>query len=138
MTQLKAFISEAEFDHLGVFAYSHEENTKSYSLPEQLPEDVKTRRRDELMAVQQEISARRLQARVGDVVPVLIEEPSEESEFLIQGRHMGQAPDIDGYVLIRSGDVKRGKMALVKLERAMEYDYIGRVVTPRDASATVH
>lgn len=136
--QLKAFIAEAEFDHLGVFAYSREENTKSFLLGDQLPEDVKTRRRDELMAVQQEISARRLQSRVGEVVPVLIEEPSEESEFLIQGRHQGQAPEIDGYVLIRSGDVQRGKIALVKLERAMEYDYIGRVVTTRDAGATKH
>lgn len=128
--ELKAFIEEAQFDHLGVFAYSHEENTKSYLLPGQLPDDVKNRRRDELMALQQEVSAKRLKSRVGEIVPVLVEEPSEESEFLIQGRHQGQATEVDGVVLIRSGNVERGKIALVKLERAMEYDYIGRVVTP--------
>jgi len=74
--QLKAFIQEAQFDHLGVFAYSHEENTKSYLLPDQLPENVKQKRRDELMAIQQEISKKRLESRVGMVVPVLVEEPS--------------------------------------------------------------
>ncbi|MBY0369275.1 MiaB/RimO family radical SAM methylthiotransferase, partial [bacterium] len=132
--QLKAFVEEAEFDHLGVFAYSREENTKSFSLPEQLPESVKQKRRDDLMALQQKISQKRLESRVGEVVPVLVEEVSEESEFLWQARHQGQAPDIDGYVLVRAGHVEKGKMALVKLERAMEYDYIARVV--RDASDT--
>ncbi len=127
--ELKAFVKEAQFDHLGVFAYSKEENTKSFLLPGQLPEDVKEARRDALMKVQQESSAARLKMHVGQVVPVLVEEVSEESEFLWQGRHQGQAPDIDGCVLIRAGEIQRGKMALVKLERAMEYDYIGRVVS---------
>ncbi len=136
--ELKAFIAEAEFDHLGVFAYSKEENTKSYSLPDQLPEKVCAQRRDVLMEIQQKVSARRLKARVGDIVPVLVEEPSEESEFLIQGRHQGQAPEIDGYVLIRSGDVQRGKIALVKLEQAMEYDYIGKVVEPSQLLKVAH
>lgn len=126
--ELKAFIAEAEFDHLGVFAYSKEENTKSYLLGGQLPEDIKQRRRDELMAIQQKSSAKRLKNMVGQVVPVLVEETSEESEFLWQGRHQGQASEIDGHVLIRAGAIERGKIALVKLERAMEYDYIGRVV----------
>ncbi len=128
--QLVAFVKEAEFDHLGVFAYSHEENTKSYALPEQLPEKLKLARQANLLSVQQEVSARRLQSRVGDTLRVLIEEPSEESEHLWRGRHQGQAPDIDGHVLIRGGEVARGKMALVKLESAMEYDYIGQVVAP--------
>jgi ribosomal protein S12 methylthiotransferase len=126
--ELKAFIAEAGFDHLGVFAYSKEENTKSYLLPGQLPEEIKQRRREELMAVQQTISAARLKNLVGKTVAVLVEEPSEESEFLWQGRHEGQASEIDGHVLIRAGAIERGKIALVKLERAMEYDYIGRVV----------
>lgn len=126
--QLKAFVREIRFDHLGVFAYSHEEGTASYALPDQLPEDVKQRRRDELMAIQQEISHERLRQRVGETVPVLVEEISEESEFLWRGRHQGQAPDIDGYVLLRGGDFARGQLASVKLERAMEYDYIGRAL----------
>lgn len=126
--QLKAFIEEFGFDHLGVFAYSHEEGTASFKLPDQLPEEVKLARRDALMAAQQKISNRRLKDRIGHTVPVLIEEISDESEFLWRGRHAGQAPDIDGHVLIRSGHVERGHILPVKLERAMEYDYIGRVV----------
>lgn len=125
--QLKEFVGRAEFDHLGVFAYSHEENTASYSLPDQLDEETKQRRRDELMALQQEVSHRRLQSHVGATVPVLIEEISEESEFLWKGRHQGQAPEIDGYVLIRAGHVEQGNILPVKLEKAMEYDFIGRV-----------
>jgi ribosomal protein S12 methylthiotransferase len=133
--ELKQFIAEGEFDHLGVFAYSKEENTKSYSLPEQLPENVKQARRDTLMQVQQTISNRRLKSHVGEVVSVLVEEPSEESEFLWRGRHQGQASDIDGHVLIRAGHIERGKMALVKLEKAMEYDYVGRAVEKKSALA---
>jgi ribosomal protein S12 methylthiotransferase len=126
--ELKKFIEEIEFDHLGVFAYSHEEGTKSYDLPGQLPNEVKQARRNELMAIQQKISNRRLRERVGATVPVLVEEVSEESEFLWRGRHQGQAPDIDGYVLLRGGNFERGKLANVRLERAMEYDYIGRAL----------
>jgi ribosomal protein S12 methylthiotransferase len=125
---LKQFVREIRFDHLGVFAYSREENTASYSLPDQLDEATKQRRRDELMRVQQEVSHGVLSAKLGCVMPVLVEEVSEESEFLWRGRHAGQAPDIDGYVLIRGGDIARGKIAHVKLERAMEYDFIGRAI----------
>lgn len=122
---LKRFVQEIEFDHLGVFAYSKEENTASYLLPDQLPEDLKLARRDELLALQQQISHKRLTSRVGQTVPVLVEDISEESEFLWKGRHEGQAPDIDGHVLIRGGDVQQGKVIPVKLEEAMEYDYVG-------------
>ena len=127
--QLKEFIREARFEHLGVFAYSLEENTASYKLPEQLDEATKSRRREELMLLQQEISLSRCQEKVGNTFPVMIEERSEESEFLWRGRHQGQAPDIDGYVLVRGVpdvDLTRGKMTKVKIERAMEYDLIGR------------
>ena len=63
--------------------------------------------------------------KVGTTVPVLVEGLSEESEFLLKGRHAGQAPDIDGYVLIRSGDIKVGEIHPVKLEKSLEYDFIG-------------
>lgn len=122
------FVAEGHFDHLGVFAYSREENTKAYSLPDQLPDDVKQARHAKLVAIQQAVSAKKLKDRVGQTVPVLVEEVSEESDFLWQGRHAGQAPDVDGQVLIRAGHFERGKIHLVKLERSMEYDYIGRVV----------
>ncbi len=126
--QLAGFVKEFEFDHLGVFAYSHEENTASYLLPGQLPQDVKEARRDEIMEIQQQISHHRTQKLIGKTIPVLIEEISEESEFLWSGRHQGQAPDIDGKILIRSGKLEKGTLQSVLIERSMEYDYIGRVV----------
>ncbi len=126
--QLCDFVEHVGFDHLGVFAYSHEEGTASYALPGQLEDSVKENRRHRLMRIQQKISEKKLKNRVGETIPVLIEDISDESEFLWKGRHQGQAPDIDGVVLLRGGDLKRGKIQRVKLERAMEYDYIGRVV----------
>lgn len=126
--ELKSFVSQIHFDHLGVFAYSHEEGTASYSLPEQLDEETKQRRREELMLTQQEVSMRLNKKRVGRTVSVLVEGVSDESEFLLKGRHQGQAPDIDGHVLLRDGSLKVGQIMQVKLERAMEYDLIGRAI----------
>ncbi len=126
--ELKAFVKEAQFDYMGVFSYSHEEGTASYLLPGQLPEEVKLARKDELLALQQEVSSRNLKKRKGQTVRVLVEEISEESEFLWRARHEGQAPDVDGHVLIRAGHIERGKFANVRLERSMEYDYIGSAV----------
>jgi len=126
--ELVQFVRDARFDHLGVFSYSHEENTASYLLPNQLDDKTKSRRREELMAVQLEVSKDNLKRKLGQVLPVLVEGVSEESEFLLKGRHQGQAPDIDGYVLLRSGDVKVGEIHPVKLEQSMEYDFIGRAV----------
>ncbi|NBX91971.1 MAG: 30S ribosomal protein S12 methylthiotransferase RimO [Proteobacteria bacterium] len=127
-SELVEFVKQAQFDHLGVFSYSHEENTASYLLPQQLDEKTKERRKNELMEVQMAVSQQNLARKVGRTVPVLVEGVSEESEFLLKGRHQGQAPDIDGYVLLRSGDVKVGEIHPVKLEQSMEYDFIGRAV----------
>lgn len=127
-SELVDFVKEAKFDHLGVFSYSHEENTASYLLPHQLGDEIKNRRKEQLLEVQQKISARNLKEKVGTTVPVLVEGLSEESEFLLKGRHAGQAPDIDGYVLIRSGDIKVGEIHPVKLEKSLDYDFIGSAV----------
>ncbi|MBI3294698.1 MAG: 30S ribosomal protein S12 methylthiotransferase RimO [Deltaproteobacteria bacterium] len=126
--QLKAFVKEAQFDHLGVFHYSHEEGTASYLLPKQLEESVKLARKEELLTLQQLISRERLKNRVGSEVSVLVEGVSSESEFLISGRHAGQAPDVDGNVLIRGGSPVLGTIQRVRVEETMEYDLIGTVV----------
>lgn len=126
--ELVSFVEEASFDHLGVFSYSHEENTASYFLPQQLDEKIKEERRNHLMQIQMSVSKSNLRKKLGQVLPVLIEGVSEESEFLLKGRHSGQAPDIDGYVLVRSGNLKPGDIHPVKLERSMEYDFIGSAV----------
>ncbi len=126
--ELKEFVRQFNFDYLGVFAYSHEENTASFLLPEQLDEETKQRRREELLAVQQEASKENLKKYIGKTIPVLLEGPSEESELLWAGRYEGQAPDVDGNVLITDGPVGQGKIHNVLIEETMEYDLIGRVV----------
>lgn len=126
--ELCRFVEEIEFDHLGVFAYSHEEGTASYALPGQLEESVKQSRRDRLMSLQKKISRKRLKGKIGQTVPVLVEKISDESEHLWQGRHAGQAPDIDGVVLLRNGPLEPGQILNVQLERSMDYDFIGQVL----------
>jgi ribosomal protein S12 methylthiotransferase len=126
--ELKAFIQEIGFDHLGVFAYSHEENTASYFLPGQLDDETKQARKEDLLKTQQKVSKKLTKTKVGATIPVLVEGVSDESEFLWRGRHQGQAPDIDGHVLLRDGELKIGKIMQVKIEKALEYDLIGRAI----------
>lgn len=126
--ELRDFVQAFGLDNLGVFAYSHEENTASYNLPNQLDEETKERRRKDLMKVQQKVSKKLLKRHVGNTIPVLVEGISEESEHLWKGRHQGQAPDIDGHVLLRSGELQLGKILNVRIESAMEYDLIGSAV----------
>lgn len=124
--ELRDFIEEARFDHLGVFAYSLEEGTASYLLPDPLDEETKQRRRKEMLALQQKISSGILKTKVGEKIPVLVEGSWEESEFLMKGRHQGQAPEIDGIVVVRNCQAPVGSMVEVKIEKAMEYDLMGR------------
>jgi len=130
--QLCDFVREVRFDHLGVFAYSLEEGTASYKLPEQLDEETKQRRREELMLIQQSVSREVCESWIGKTIPVLVEGVSEESEFLWKARHAGQAPDIDGYVLLRGSaeddEPRQGMIRTARIERAMEYDLLGRLV----------
>lgn len=128
--ELERFVREAEFEHLGVFAYSHEEHTASYDLDGQLPEEVKAARRDKVAALQQEISKRVISRRVGATLPVLVEGPAEDVPYLWKGRHAGQAPDIDGQVLLHSGEFRAGRMMSVRIEKALEYDLVGSPIPP--------
>ena len=124
--ELVDFVSEAQFDHLGVFAYSHEEGTASFALPDQLPEEVIQERKSQVLALQQQISRNKLVGKTGSVIPVLIEGPSDESHFLSQGRHQGQAPDVDGVVVVRESEMPSGQIVPIFIERTTEYDLIGR------------
>jgi ribosomal protein S12 methylthiotransferase len=129
--ELMAFIKNVEFDRVGVFTYSDEEGTPAFELPNKVPHRTAARRRTSLMKVQSRISKRRNKARVGDVVRVLFEGESKESELLWQGRIETQAPDIDGCVLIN--DVPDGLLPAegdfvnVEITEAHEYDLIGRI-----------
>ncbi len=126
--ELKAFVKEVEFDHLGVFAYSLEEGTKSYFLPEHVDEEIKLERRHHLLTIQQLISKRLLKKKIGRSYPVIVEGVAEGTDVLMRGRYEGQAPDIDGDVLIRNCNQSVGTFVQVSIENAMEYDLIGRQI----------
>ena len=121
--QLLEFLKEFKFERVGAFMYSHEEGTPSYDLPDQISEEVKQRRYDELMFTQREISLAHNQALLGREVEVMIERVSEENEYVMMGRIAQQAPDIDGvcYVGYREG-MAPGKIYRATVEQVTDYD----------------
>lgn len=129
--ELKEFCKEMEFDRLGVFTYSDEEDTIAYSLEAKVPARTAERRRRVLMEQQAAIAGRKNRGLIGREFPVLIEGPSEESELLLQGRLESQAPEIDGVCLINdseAGDVQSGQFRTIRITRVMEHDLLGKIV----------
>ena len=126
---LLRFVQEARFDHLGVFAYSHEEGTGAHTLADDVPDALKQERRARLLTAQQEIVAERLAARVGDTAEVLVEGAHPETEHLLVGRLSTQAPDVDGAVLLNDGPpLPPGTFARVELTEVAGYDLVGRIL----------
>ncbi len=123
--ELKEFVDEMEFDRLGVFTYSPEENAPAAEMADQVPEEVKEERRDELMELQQEISYDRGQDRIGQELLVMIEgKVADESAYI--GRTYGDAPKVDGYIFVQTGELlMTGDFAKVRVTGALEYDLIG-------------
>ena len=123
--ELKEFVDEMEFDRLGVFTYSPEENTPAAEMADQVPEEGKEERRDELMELQQEISYDRGQDRIGQELLVMIEgKVADESAYI--GRTYGDAPKVDGYIFVQTGELlMTGDFAKVRVTGALEYDLIG-------------
>jgi ribosomal protein S12 methylthiotransferase len=119
---LCAFVEEFEFDRLGAFAYSHEEGTVSALLPRRVPQKEIERRRRHLMRLQRDISKRKHQALVGREIDVLVEGVSDESEYLLQGRWWGQAPEIDGSVYLSDGAAKAGELVRARVTHTADYD----------------
>jgi ribosomal protein S12 methylthiotransferase len=126
--ELLQFIREQEFDRVGCFKYSPEENTPGGKMVNQIDESIKDERHDALMALQQDISRRKHQALIGKVVDVLVEGYSEETELLLQGRTSQQAPDIDGVVLINDGTAQKGDIVKVLITESHDYDLVGEIV----------
>lgn len=125
--ELMEFVDEMDFDRLGVFTYSPEENTPAASMPDQIPEEVKEERRDELMELQQEISLDKGNSRIGQDLMVMIEgKVSGESAYI--GRTYGDAPKVDGYIFVQTGELlMTGDFARVRVTGALEYDLIGEL-----------
>ncbi|PIX84964.1 MAG: 30S ribosomal protein S12 methylthiotransferase RimO, partial [Nitrospirae bacterium CG_4_10_14_3_um_filter_53_41] len=125
---LCGFVSETRFDHLGAFAYSQEEGTQAAELPDQIADEIKTERLNTILNLQAGISKQKNRGRVGTVQKVLVEGTSPETDLLLSGRYYGQAPEIDGSVLINKGDAVVGEFFNVKITDAHEYDLIGEIV----------
>jgi ribosomal protein S12 methylthiotransferase len=130
--ELLTFIKNVEFDRVGVFTYSDEEGTPAFDLPGKVDAKVARERRAKLMRAQSRISLKKNRARVGEVVRVLFEGASEETDLLWQGRMQTQAPDIDGCVLINDAPEgfapEPGQFVNVEITEAQQYDLVGRIV----------
>ena len=123
--ELLDFVNEQEFERLGVFAYSQEEGTPAGDRPDQIDEDVKEERLDQIMRYQLEISFEHNQKMVGNTYEVLVEGLDEDGTSYI-GRTQYDAPEIDNSVIFTSGrDLKPGDFVNVKIVDAFDYDLVG-------------
>jgi ribosomal protein S12 methylthiotransferase len=125
--RLLDFVREEQFDRVGVFTYSREENTSAYDLPEQVSERVKRARRAKLMETQADISLGKNRDLVGCEVEVMVEGTRPGRAKGLRGRTSGQAPEIDGSVFL-TGEAEPGQFALARVERALTYDLHARVI----------
>jgi len=127
VVQLEAFVRETGFDHVGVFTYSHEEGTRAHAMEDDIPEAVKRARRDRIMRLQKQIVTRRRRQQVGQVVPVIVDGPSPDSDLVMTGRMAGQAPDIDSIVVFSDCDpaeLHPGHVVSARITGARGYDLI--------------
>ncbi len=126
--ELVEFVDEMEFDRLGVFTYSPEENTPAAELPDQIPEEVKADRQAELMELQQEIAFDLAEDMIDREVLVMIEgKVADENAYV--GRTYRDAPNVDGLIFINTDEeLMSGDFAKVKVTGAMEYDLIGELM----------
>jgi len=120
------FVREQQFDRVGVFTYSREENTAAYDLADQVPEAVKRRRRAELMEVAAEISLDKNRGFIGREIEVMVEGAAPGRATRLRARTSAQAPEIDGMVLL-SGEAEPGEIVRARIERASTYDLHGRI-----------
>ena len=126
--ELLDFVRLSRFDRLGVFTYSHEEDTHAYNLIDDVPNDVKHERAEKIMEVQSSISYDLNQKKIGDIYNVLIDR--KEGGYFI-GRTQFDSPDVDNEVLVKSEDVylRIGDFANIKITKADHYDLYGRLVS---------
>jgi len=122
------WVREMRFERLGVFTYSHEEDTHAYKLADDVPPEVKQRRADEVMAIQQEISAGHNAALVGRTLPVLIDRA--EGDFFV-GRTPFDSPDVDNEVYVSAEYLRVGELVPVEITEASDYDLFG-IPAPAD------
>ncbi|MFZ0636403.1 MAG: 30S ribosomal protein S12 methylthiotransferase RimO [Candidatus Acidiferrales bacterium] len=138
--ELCGFVSEAEFDWMGVFSYSDEDTAKSFALDDKVDAETIAERRDTLMTIQRKISRRKLKKYVGKRVAAMLEGPSKDTDIIWEARLEGMAPEIDGKVYITeiAGVTEAaalppaGTMATVEITETQDYDLVGRATELED------
>ena len=126
--ELMDFVDQMEFDRLGVFTYSPEEDTPAASMPDQIPEEVKEERQAELMELQQDIVFDQAEDRIGEELLVMIEgKVADENAYV--GRTYRDAPNVDGLIFVNtSEELMSGDFAKVKVTGSADYDLIGELL----------
>jgi ribosomal protein S12 methylthiotransferase len=127
--ELEGFVADTRFDHVGVFTYSHEDGTRAFALPDDVPTAVKRQRRNALMAKQKKLVAAAQKARIGAEMNVFIDGPSPEHDLVLQGRLEGQAPDIDPVVFLTECDpvtYNAGQLIRTRIVGARGYDLVAK------------
>jgi ribosomal protein S12 methylthiotransferase len=127
--ELDRFVQDTQFDHLGVFTYSHEEGTRAFASTDDVSPATKRKRRERIMARQQRLVSAMQRSRIGTDVRVLIDGPSPEHDLVLQGRLEGQAPDIDPVVYLTDCDPSlyaRGDLIQARIVGAHGYDLLAQ------------
>jgi ribosomal protein S12 methylthiotransferase len=128
--QLLSFVADQQFDRVGVFTYFQEDGTPAALLPDQVDDDVKVERQERLMALQAQISRKRLERLIGTEQLILIDGPSDEHELVISGRLATQAPEVDGQVYLDEApdDVVAGQFRLAHILRTADHDLVAELI----------
>lgn len=129
--ELLSFVERMQFDHVGVFSFSPEVGTRAANMDGQVTGEVREARRRVLMEAQMAISRKKLGRLVGEVVPVLVEGPHPETDLLLRGRVPGQAPEVDGMVMITDGVATVGEVRAARVTASHEYDLEAKLLDER-------
>lgn len=126
--ELVHFVEREEFEHLGVFTFSSEVGSRAAGFPEQVDREVAEERREIIMEIQRGISRKKLMAKVGRILPVLVEGYHPETEMLLCGRLPSQAPEVDGLVIITEGEAEIGEILPARITDAHDYDVEAKLI----------
>jgi ribosomal protein S12 methylthiotransferase len=129
--ELESFVKAIEFDHVGVFTYSHEEGTSAHALDDDVPASVKRRRQAGVMRLQKQVVQRAHRAWLGRQVKVLVDGPATDHDLVLRGRLEGQAPDIDPLVYLTDCDpsaLTPGQFVQAEIVASRAYDLVARPV----------
>jgi ribosomal protein S12 methylthiotransferase len=135
--ELQSFVDAMQFDHVGVFTYSHEEGTTAHAFDDDVPPNTKQRRRAKLMSLQKTLVARSQKKRIGQRVRLLVDGPSAEHELVLRARLEGQAPDIDPLVYLTECDpaeLDAGTFIDADIVGSRGYDLLARPASVRPSA----